>query len=178
MRRFVVTLICAALLMTGCSNTDVKETSAISTSATTKAEESSKETIEETTATEPAGSKGQALYNAFISELNASSDIFLIANNLSKESVSGYDCVVNDYSEGFLNGFDADISGFSKCVGFSPMIGSIPFVTYIFETDNPDELKTTLLEHADPCWNICTEADETVCEVSGNYVFFVMCVNE
>jgi hypothetical protein len=33
----------------------------------------------------------------------------------------------------------------------------------------------TLKDNADPRWNICVEAEETVCEQVGNKVFFVMC---
>ena len=33
---------------------------------------------------------------------------------------------------GFLQGFDADITGFDKGAVFMPMIGAIPFVGYVF----------------------------------------------
>ena len=33
----------------------------------------------------------------------------------------------------------------------------------------------TLTDNADPRWNICTEAEETVVEVCGDKVFFLMC---
>lgn len=179
MKRFLISLVCVAMLMSGCSSKETpKETSPEVENTTISQSDSSSSEESVAATTEKANSEGTKLYNAFINELNSSSDISQIANNLSKESVSGYDCVVNDFGEGFLNGFDADITGFNKCVGFGPLIGSIPFVTYIFETDDPAALKETLLKHADPRWNICTEADETVCEISGNYVFFVMCINE
>lgn len=83
-----------------------------------------------------------------------------------------------DISEGYLDGFTDQISGFTSGVKFSPMIGAIPFVGYIFETESPDELLTCLKEKADPAWNICTEADETVSAVKGNLVFFLMCSND
>lgn len=83
-----------------------------------------------------------------------------------------------DVEEGYLNGFQAEINGFSKGTMFSPMIGSIPFVGYVFESENPDELLKQLQDNADPRWNICTEADETVSYVRGNLVFFMMCTNE
>ncbi len=58
------------------------------------------------------------------------------------------------------------------------MIGSIAFVGYIFETEDADTLMTKLKSVADPRWNICTEAAETVCVKLGNYVFFAMCPGE
>lgn len=80
---------------------------------------------------------------------------------------------------GLLNGFDnAEITGFSEGVMFAPMIGSIPFVGYVFTLDegtNADEFVQNLKDNANPRWNVCTEADETVIEQSGNFVFFLMC---
>lgn len=81
-------------------------------------------------------------------------------------------------TEGYLAGFDNEISGFSKAVMFTPMIGSIPFVGYVFETDDTDKLLSTLKENANPAWNICVEADETVYSVKDGLVLFLMCPND
>jgi hypothetical protein len=59
-----------------------------------------------------------------------------------------------------------------------PMIGTIPFVGYVFELDSADSVPSfieTLEANANPAWNICTEADETVIDSVDNLVFFVMC---
>ena len=80
-----------------------------------------------------------------------------------------------EVAEGYLAGFDNEISGFSKAVMFTPMIGSIPFVGYVFETDDTDKLLSTLKENANPAWNICVEADETVYSVRDSLVLFLMC---
>lgn len=106
------------------------------------------------------------------------SDIAKVAEALSDEDFCGYSCGVMDVEEGFLNGFTEEINGFNEGVAFMPMIGSIPFIGYIFETDDVEGLKDTLLSKADPRWNICTQADETVCITSGGYVFFTMCPEE
>ena len=79
---------------------------------------------------------------------------------------------------GLLTGFgNAEITGFEEGVMFAPMIGSIPFVGYVFDlaegTDAAAFVKT-LEDNADRRWNICVEADETVVEVNGDKVFFVM----
>ena len=77
-----------------------------------------------------------------------------------------------------LAGFNnAEITGFDEGVMFAPMIGSIPFVGYIFTL--PDGADTEaflqlLTDNADPRWNICTEADETVTGKAENMIFFVM----
>ena len=77
---------------------------------------------------------------------------------------------------GFLSGFANEITGFSEGVMFAPMIGSIAFVGYVFEVDGDvDAFMETLKTNADPRWNICVEAEETVVGNVDNTVFFVMC---
>ena len=83
---------------------------------------------------------------------------------------------------GLLTGFgNAEITGFSNGVMFAPMIGSIPFVGYVFTLEDGVDAAAfmqTLTDNADPRWNICVEADETVVENSDNMVFFVMCPSQ
>ena len=80
---------------------------------------------------------------------------------------------------GLLTGFDnAEITGFKEGVMFAPMMGTIPFVGYVFvledETD-VDAFTKTLEDNANLRWNVCTEAEELVVESKDNMVFFVMC---
>lgn len=80
--------------------------------------------------------------------------------------------------QGLLTGFgNAEITGFKEGVMFAPMIGSIPFVGYIFtleEGTEPDTFLQLLTDNADPRWNICTEAEETITGKAENMIFFVM----
>jgi len=79
---------------------------------------------------------------------------------------------------GFLMGFgEAEITGFKEGVMFAPMIGTIPFVGYVFVLEDGADAGAfvkLLADNADPRWNICTEAEETVAESVGSHVFFVM----
>lgn len=79
---------------------------------------------------------------------------------------------------GFLTGFDnTEINGFKEGAMFAPMIGTIPFVGYVFvleEGTNASDFIATLKSSANLRWNICTSADEMVTGSSGNKVFFVM----
>ncbi len=80
--------------------------------------------------------------------------------------------------EGFLNGFTNEITGFEEAVMFAPMIGSIPFVGYIFtlgEDADVDAFIDNLEANADLRWNICVEAEEMVVDHVANTVFFLMC---
>ena len=78
--------------------------------------------------------------------------------------------------EGALTGIDTEINGFSSGYMFAPNIGTIPFVGYILEAgDKAAELAETMKANANPRWNICTEAEETVVEEKDGKVFFLMC---
>ncbi len=115
------------------------------------------------------------LKQLFLSEIETTQDIEAIATALGQSPDLAELSIMNmPVTPGYLNGFEEEISGFNNGVMFSPMIGSIPFVGYIFETDEPEELAAALEEKAMLNWNICTTADEMVTAVSGNYVFFVM----
>jgi len=86
---------------------------------------------------------------------------------------------VTEIEEGYLAGFDnAEITGFSEGVMFAPMIGTIPFVGYVFTLESEADIDAfikKLEESANLRWNICTKAEEMVTGKSGNKVFFVMC---
>ena len=104
-----------------------------------------------------------------------------IADALISNSVIEFSGASAPMEEGYLAGFSSEIHGFDEAVMFGPAIGSIPFVGYIFVLADAAEAESfteNLLANADPRWNICVEADETVADFEGNLVFFVMCPNE
>ena len=79
---------------------------------------------------------------------------------------------------GLLSGFDnAEITGFKEGCMFGPMMGTIPFVGYIFVLEDGadvDAFEETLKDNANLRWNICTEAEELTVESEDNTVFFLM----
>lgn len=80
---------------------------------------------------------------------------------------------------GSLGGFKTEITGFEEAVMFAPNISSIPFIGYVFKvSENADAFAENLKQNADPRWNICTEAEETIIEAKDGKVFFVMCPKE
>lgn len=119
---------------------------------------------------------GTKLAVEFKKGIKQTTDLIQIAETLAESS--DMVCVVQEMEPGYFPGFDGEISGFKQAVGFLPMIGSIPFVGYIFEVENPEDFQKTLNSLANPRWNICTEAEETVVAVEGKYVFFTMCPGE
>lgn len=122
---------------------------------------------------------GDTVGSKYLACFNASSytDVNDAADELIALNAFDADLVKMDVEPGYLDGFSNEVSGFTKGVKFSPMIGAIPFVGYVFEAENPDEFLAAISDIADPRWNICTEADETVSAVRGNLVFFMMCTN-
>lgn len=103
------------------------------------------------------------------------------ASEIAKAVIGGEDIPFSGASAevepGYLNGFSGEITGFSEGASFGPLIGSIPFIGYIFKLDtgaNTEDFIKILKDNADLRWNICTEADEMLCEAVDNTVFFVM----
>ena len=81
----------------------------------------------------------------------------------------------------YLQGFDNyDFTGLDteKSAIFMPMIGSIPFIGYIFELSEGQDAASfikTLQDNANLRWYICVTADQMVAGSAGNKVFFLMC---
>jgi len=101
-----------------------------------------------------------------------------IADELLKNEVIKFSGATMPVEEGLLTGFgNTEIKGFESGVMFAPMIGSIAFVGYIFDLadgTNAADFTKTLTDNADPRWNICVTADETVVENVDDMVFFLM----
>ncbi len=136
---------------------------------------------ETTVGTETSGTMGTALLNDFIAQLEADSSLSSmdIATALTESPNFVYAGATMEVEPGYLMGFTEEISGFDDGVMFAPMIGSVPFVGYVFTVSNdPEGFLATLNSCNDPRWNICTEADETVSTIYGDKVCFIMCSNE
>ncbi len=99
----------------------------------------------------------------------------LVANPVMADIMAG----AMEVEPGFLTGFDNnEITGFKNGAVFMPMIGTIPFVGYVFELEDgvsASSFISNLKSSANLRWNICTTADEMVSGSVGNKVFFVMC---
>ena len=121
------------------------------------------------------GDFASSLYQIFEIEMEKTEDIEQVAAKIVESGKFGEVMMGSmPVEEGYLAGFEVEIKGFKKGVTFGPMIGTIPFVGYIFETDTPDELVATLKKEHKLNWNICTSADKMFVQKKGNYVFFVM----
>ena len=122
---------------------------------------------------------GQALQKDFKDRIETEPDITPtdMAEALLTNSVIEFSGAATEVESGYLTGFTNEMSGFEEGVMFAPVIGSIPFVGYIFTVgeNDVDGFMDSLSENADPRWNICTEADETIVDHVGNMVFFLMC---
>lgn len=176
------------------SESSVSETSEENTEASTEesSEESSEEPTEEASEESSSSSEnsasgdtvGQTLLADFTSRAEADPSLGAqaLADAILTNPVIQFGGATMPVENGLLTGFgNAEITGFKEGVMFAPMIGTIPFVGYVFVLDegtDADSFVKTLEENADPRWNICTEADETVIESSGSTVFFLMCPSQ
>ena len=139
-----------------------------------KPDDTEKETNEE--------QKKETVANTLMSDFKSiakSQNAESIANQLIANKIIPFMPAVMPVEEGWLNGFgDAEITGFKEGAMFGPMIGTIPFIGYVFELKDETDVNqfiSTLKSNANLRWNICTEADEmVVCSVDKK-VFFVMC---
>ena len=124
---------------------------------------------------------GQTLLNDFRAQLEADSSASAqqIADTLLSNPVIQFAGASMPVEPGLLMGFgNAEIQGFKEGVMFAPAIGSIAFVGYVFVLEDGIDAASfvqTLLDNADPRWNICVEAEETVADYVGSTVFFLMC---
>ena len=137
-------------------------------------------TVEETTRKAPE-TLGEALLYDFEDRVaeNAEATAQELAEGILTNEMILFQGGAMPVEEGYLMGFgEAEITGFEEAVMFAPMIGTIPFVGYVFDmpdSESAETLISVLTENADPRWNVCVEAEETVVENADNMVFFVMC---
>ena len=120
---------------------------------------------------------GQKLAAEFKSK--ASGSALSIAESIANGGSLPFMAGAMEVEEGLLSGFDNyEVKGFKSGAVFMPMIGSIPFIGYVFELDGgitAAEFVANLKANANKRWNICVTADEIVTATVGNKVFFVMC---
>ncbi|MBR4084967.1 MAG: hypothetical protein IKK33_11875 [Lachnospiraceae bacterium] len=122
-------------------------------------------------------SLGQTLLAEFMA-MDASTDAYTMAETLITNEKILFMGGAMEVEPGLLSGFDNyEVTGFDKGAMFGPMMGSIAFVGYIFELPegaDADAFMTGLKDNANPRWQICVAADETIVEANGNKVFFLM----
>lgn len=123
-------------------------------------------------------SVGNTLLADFKAKASSASSALSLAEALVANPIIEFAGAAMSVEEGYLTGFgNAEIKGFKEGAMFAPMIGTIPFVGYVFTLDSAENaaaFTATLKKHADKRWNICTEADEMITGSVGNKVFFVM----
>ena len=123
------------------------------------------------------GGKTAAL---FLDELKANGEISNqeLADAILEKSQFEFAAVSMEVEPGLLTGFgNTEITGFQDGVMFGPVIGTIPFIGYVFTVEdgtNVDDFVALLKDNAERRWNICTDAEEMTAEQSGSRVLFVM----
>ncbi len=125
---------------------------------------------------------GNILLKDFKAKAASASSALSLAEALIKNEIIPFMGGAMEVEQGLLQGFDnAEIKGFKEGAVFMPMIGTIPFIGYVFTLEDGTDASSfiaNLKANANLRWNICTTADEMVAGSVGNKVFFVMCPTE
>ncbi len=125
---------------------------------------------------------GEILAEDFLNKATDEAAALSIAEELMKNEAIKFAPVVQNYEDEFLMGFGSEeVKGYKEAAVFSPAIGTIPFIGYIFtleEGTDAEEFKVELEKKSKLNWNICTTADQRMVSAKGNKVFFVMCPYE
>lgn len=160
MKNLKLVLIIISLVLSLCSITGCKKNQEISNKENQEIE---KETVAST------------LAKQFKEEIKDEKDILKVANNISKNEIMAISTeVITIENNNYISGFQTEIKDYNKAVSIVPIIGTIPFVAYIFEVENAESFAENLRSNANLRWNICTEADNMEIAIENNYVFFVM----
>ncbi|MBQ2932673.1 MAG: procyclic acidic repetitive family protein [Clostridia bacterium] len=126
-----------------------------------------------------ASTAGEKLLADFNAKAGSSSSATALAEAISQNPIIPFSAMAVPVEPGFLAGFgNTEIKGFKEGAMFGPVIGSVPFVGYVFVLEDgvsASDFISTLKSNADLRWNICVEAEEMVAGSVGNKVFFVMC---
>lgn len=192
MKKIIALLACMALLlsMAACTAkapeaTDpTTEPTTSATEPTTGATETPDEPAQNPDETPDApvvteGTVGETLLATF--KANATGTAEEIANAVISDPIiqfMGMAMAINPVDFEFLSGLGEAKVEYEEGAMFGPMIGTIPFIGYIFnvaEGTDVEAFKTMLSENANLRWNICTAADELVIDNVANTVFFLMC---
>lgn len=128
-----------------------------------------------------AASVGGQHWDAFVSYIEANPDATVedIANALVTLEINQFMGGAMPVDPEYFPGFDNyKPEGYTTGAMFMPMIGSIAYVGYVFELGEDADVAAfveALTANANPRWNICVQADQTVAGSKGNKVFFLMC---
>ncbi len=146
--------------------------------AVTPEPEKKPETVPEEKPAQTSKTAGNILLDDFKKRASGSSALS-IAEGIATNSIIPFMTGAMPVEPGYLAGFDnAEITGFKEGASFGPMIGSVPFIGYVFILEDGTDAASfisNLKSNANLRWNICVEAEEMVAGSSGNKVFFVMC---
>ncbi len=124
---------------------------------------------------------GAAQWAAFQQAITVNQDATAeeLAKVLADSQEGGFASAPIEKDAEYFAGFDNyRITGYKSAAVYSPQIGSIPFIGYVFELEDgvdPSAFIKTLTDNSNLRWNVCVEAEQKVAGAIGNRVFFLMC---
>lgn len=175
MKRNIVMALMVVTMLTvaGCGKTEVKAPSEVIETEVIKPEEPDTEVVEPDTA-ETADSQAEELIMSVLESADTTSIATVVSSLVEAESMGVLNLQAMQVQEGYLNGFDSEVVGFNDGYCIMPMISTIPFVGYIFSTEDSDSLLKVLDENHNTAWNVCTVADTVFQGTIGDYTYYFM----
>lgn len=122
----------------------------------------------------PAKKETEDVIRSILESADTTSLDTIVTSLVDSESLSVLNLQSAHVQEGYLNGFDSEIVGFTEGCVIMPMINTIPFAGYIFSTEDSDTLIKVLDESHNTAWNVCTVADSVFYGTIGDYVYYFM----
>lgn len=201
MKKILIAILCLALslcmifAMAGCGAKDGDETTTASVESTEATDTTVGDGIEnmpgydpnwdagfedeETENTKPEGQAtiAEAMTEAFKAAASEGKDINAIAEAVAAvDELKDVALTTADWPiEGnYFDGFSQDVTGYTKAVTIRPMIGSIPLVAYVIETEDAQAFIQANEPNLNTRWLICVAADEALMTEAGGYVFAVL----
>lgn len=182
MQKIISIVLALALMFTltacGQGQTNTTTTTTAATTTTESASDSSETPTSDASNSDK--TMGQTLLEAFkeIMQQEKAHTALDVAAGLLAHDIIKFDGMAEAVGPGLLPGFNVEIKDFDEGATVAPMIGSIPFVGYVFKLEADTDVEAfmkKLQDNANPNWLVCVIADETIIEAVGNTVFFLMC---
>ena len=188
MKKLVAMMLTAVMVLglTACGNNDnvgAENESKVESSVVEESTEAGDEATGDAVIVAPeveAETFGGMMWDAFLAEMkeNPTAAPIDVANVLIANEAIQFMGGTMEMEPGWFMGFTNDVTGFAKAAQFGPMMTGVAFMGYIFTLEEGADVNafmSTLADNADPRWNICVEADQTVIGAYDNTVFFLMC---
>ena len=182
MKKILAILLSAAMMLSFAACSKPNQSNQSSDNSQSESSQSSDTSSKDIIPSVEKGTLGASLWKEFETEAkkNPQPSAQEISNKISKSSSLPFESEAIPLNPEWIPGFKEGYApkGYKEAFTYGPMIGAIPFIAYVFNMEDGTDISafvTELKNNADPAWNVCVTADQTVVGSVGNMVYFLMC---